>query len=137
VSALPPAAPDCTACAARDAPIAELEDLAGELREAVGAQADQIAALREQVARPGRAQSRNSGISSMPPSSDDVLPVETGRPGLPGHTYELAVEAVNVLRLQAGTAVHLGPKSGPHERQAWPVSEDRQVGQGRQEPVPD
>jgi transposase len=72
VSALPPAAPDCAACAARDARIAELEDLAGELREAVGAQADQIAALREQVARLGRAQSRNSGNSSMPPSSDDV-----------------------------------------------------------------
>jgi putative transposase len=36
VSALPPAAPDCAACAARDARIAELEDLAGELREAVG-----------------------------------------------------------------------------------------------------
>jgi transposase len=72
VSALSPAAPDCAACAARDARIAELEDLAGELREAVGAQADQIAALREQVERLGRAQSRNSGNSSMPPSSDDV-----------------------------------------------------------------
>jgi len=72
VSALPPAAPDCAACAARDARIAELEDLAGELREAVGAQADQIAALREQVARLARAQSRNSENSSMPPSSDDV-----------------------------------------------------------------
>jgi transposase len=72
VSALPPPAPDCAACAARDERIAELEDLAGELREAVGAQADQIAALREQVARLERAQSRNSGNSSMPPSSDDV-----------------------------------------------------------------
>jgi len=72
VSALPPAAPDCAACAARDARIAELEDLAGELRDAVGAQADQIAALREQVARLERALSRNSGNSSMPPSSDEV-----------------------------------------------------------------
>ncbi|HTQ93810.1 MAG TPA: IS66 family transposase [Streptosporangiaceae bacterium] len=72
MSALPPPAPDCAACAARDERIAELEDLAGELREAVGAQADQIAALREQVARLERAQSRNSGNSSMPPSSDDV-----------------------------------------------------------------
>jgi transposase len=49
-----------------------LEDLAGELREAVGAQADQIAALREQVARLEHALSRNSGNSSMPPSLDDV-----------------------------------------------------------------
>ena len=72
MSALPPAAPDCAACAARDARIAELEDLAGELRDAVGAQADQIAALREQVARLERALSRNSGNSSMPPSSDEV-----------------------------------------------------------------
>jgi transposase len=72
VSALPPPAPDCAACAARDERIAELEDLAGELREAAGAQADQIAALREEVARLERAQSRNSGNSSMPPSSDDV-----------------------------------------------------------------
>ncbi len=59
MSALPPAAPDCAACAARDARIAELEDLAGELREAAGAQADQIAALREQVARPGLPQQRD------------------------------------------------------------------------------
>ncbi len=38
----------------------------------MGAQADQIAALREQVTRLERALSRNSGNSSMPPSSDDL-----------------------------------------------------------------
>ena len=72
MSALTPPAPDCAACVARDERIAELKDLAGELREAVGAQADQIAALREQVARLERALSRNSGNSSMPPSSDPI-----------------------------------------------------------------
>ena len=58
-------------------------------------------------------------------------------PALPWHAHELAVEAVDLLGLQAGAAVHLGPPSGPHERQAWPVPEGRQLGQGRQEPVPD
>jgi len=48
------------------------QELIGELRDAVDAQADQIAALREQVARLERALSRNSGNSSMPPSGDDT-----------------------------------------------------------------
>jgi transposase len=72
VSALPPPAPDCAACAARDERIAAQQELIGELRDAVGAQADQIAALREQVTRLERALSRNSGNSSMPPSGDDA-----------------------------------------------------------------
>jgi len=72
VSALPPPAPDCAACAARDERIAAQQEPIGELRDAVGAQADQIAALREQVTRLERALSPNSGNSSMPPSSDDL-----------------------------------------------------------------
>jgi transposase len=72
VSALPPPAPDCAGCAARDEQIAAQQELIGELRDAVSAQADQIAALREQVRRLERALSRNSGNSSMPPSSDDL-----------------------------------------------------------------
>ena len=72
MSALPPPAPDCAACAARDEQIAAQQELIGELRDAVSAQADQIAALREQVRRLERALSRNSGNSSMPPSSDDL-----------------------------------------------------------------
>jgi len=78
VSVLPPPAPDCGACAARDERIASQQELIGELRDAVGAQADQIAALREQVAKLERAQSRNSGNSSMPPSGD-VAPGRTPR----------------------------------------------------------
>jgi hypothetical protein len=72
VSVLPPPAPDCAACAARDERIAAQQELIGELRDAVGAQAGQIAALRERVTRLERALSRNSGNSSMPPSSDDL-----------------------------------------------------------------
>jgi transposase len=72
VPVLPPPGDDCASCGARDQRIAELENLAGELRDAVGSQADVIAALREQVARLERAVSRNSGNSSMPPSGDDT-----------------------------------------------------------------
>ena len=72
MSALTPPAPDCAACAARDERIAAQQELIGELRDAVGAQAGQIAALREQVTRLERALSRNSGNSSMPPSLDDL-----------------------------------------------------------------
>jgi Mg2+ and Co2+ transporter CorA len=51
VPVLPPPGDDCGACDAREQRIGELEDLAGELRDAVGSQADVIAVLREQVAR--------------------------------------------------------------------------------------
>jgi hypothetical protein len=58
VSGLPPPAPGCASCAARD------EEIAG-LRA-------QLAELGERVAQMERALSRNSGNSSMPPSSDDL-----------------------------------------------------------------
>jgi hypothetical protein len=32
-------------------------------------------------------------------------------PRLPGHTHKLAVEVIDLLGFQAGTAVHLGPVS--------------------------
>jgi uncharacterized coiled-coil protein SlyX len=86
VAYLPPPAPDCASCAARDAVIAEQaaviaeqEQAIGELRSDVVAQAGQVAQLREQnaelvarVARLERLISRNSGNSSMPPSADDL-----------------------------------------------------------------
>jgi transposase len=58
VPELPRPAPGCASCAARDAEIAALRA--------------QLAELGERVARMERAASRNSGNSSMPPSSDDL-----------------------------------------------------------------
>jgi hypothetical protein len=58
MSEMPPPAPGCASCAARDEQIAEL--LA------------QVEVLHERVAGLERAGSRNSGNSSMPPGSDDL-----------------------------------------------------------------
>ncbi len=58
MSGLPPPAPGCAPCAARDAQVAEL--------------AAQVQALQERIADLERAASRNSGNSSMPPGSDDL-----------------------------------------------------------------
>jgi hypothetical protein len=68
VSGLPPPAPGCASCAARDAQIAGLDAEVAGLR----AQVAEVAALRARVARLERALSRNSGNSSMPPSGDDA-----------------------------------------------------------------
>ena len=58
MSGLPSSAPGCASRAARDAEIAALRV--------------RLAELGERVARMERAASRNSGNSSMPPSSDDL-----------------------------------------------------------------
>ena len=72
---MPPVAPGCAGCAARDAEIAdlraELAEVAG-LREELRAGAAEAAELRDRVARLERIISRNSGNSSMPPSGDDA-----------------------------------------------------------------
>src|SRR5208282_4150730 len=65
MSAVPPPAPGCDGCAARDEEIALLRDQVGVLR------AEQKE-LREKIARLERSASRNSGNSSMPPSADDL-----------------------------------------------------------------
>src|SRR5271170_2365398 len=54
---LPPPAPGCDACAARDAQLA--------------VQQQELAELQARVARLERVLSRNSGNSGMPPSGDD------------------------------------------------------------------
>ena len=61
---MPPAAPDCAGCAARDEEIALLRDQLDVLRA-------QVKEQQEKIARLERLLSRNSGNSSMPPSSDD------------------------------------------------------------------
>ena len=58
MSEMPPPAPGCASCAARDEQIAEM--------------AAQVKELRERIAEMERAASRNSGNSSMPPASDDL-----------------------------------------------------------------
>jgi transposase len=65
VTDLPPPAPGCDACAARDAVIAAQG-------EQIAAQQEQIEDLRAKMARLERIVSRNSGNSSMPPSTDDL-----------------------------------------------------------------
>ena len=69
MAVLAPAAPDCAACAGRDAVIAEQAVAIEELRSDVLSLAAQVAELRRRLGR-------NSGNSSMAPSADD----------LPGHT---------------------------------------------------
>ena len=65
MAVLPPPAPDCGSCAARDAVIAEQAAAIEELRSDVTALAAQVAELRRRLGR-------NSGNSSMAPSADDL-----------------------------------------------------------------
>src|SRR5258707_1762336 len=65
MAVLPPPAPDCASCAARDAGIAEQAAAIEELRSDVVALAAQVAELRRRLGR-------NSGNSSMAPSADDL-----------------------------------------------------------------
>ena len=50
-------------------------------------------------------------------------PLDLSRTRLPWYAYEFAVQVVNLIRFQAGTAVHLGPRSHL-EREGWPVPDD-------------
>src|SRR5260370_36285117 len=76
MAVLPPPAPDCASCAARDALISEQAAAIEELRADVVALAAQVAELRRRLGR-------NSGNSSMAPSADD-LPRRTPPPAKPG-----------------------------------------------------
>ncbi len=72
---LPPPAPGCASCAARDQVIAEQAAAIGELRADVVALAAEVRNLRRRLGR-------NSGNSSMAPSADD-LPGRTPPPAKP------------------------------------------------------
>src|SRR5258708_39903538 len=76
MAVLPPPAPDCASCAARDALISEQAAAIEELRSDVVALAAHVAELRRRLGR-------NSGNSSMAPSADD-LPGRTPPPAKPG-----------------------------------------------------
>ena len=69
---MPPPAPGCAPCAARDEENAQLrEQLTARDAEVTGLRG-QVADLKDRIARLERAVSRNSGNSSMPPSGDDT-----------------------------------------------------------------
>src|ERR1035438_10120314 len=65
MAVLPPPAPGCASCAARDAVIAEQGQAIEELRADVVTLAAEVRELRRRLGR-------NSGNSSMPPSADDL-----------------------------------------------------------------
>ncbi len=69
---MPPPAPGCAPCAARDEEIAQLRELTASLREQLAARDAEVTDLKDRVSRLERAASRNSGNSSMPPSGDDL-----------------------------------------------------------------
>src|SRR5260370_15243334 len=102
---LPPAAPDCASCAARDAVIAEQAAAIEELRAGVVALAAQVAELQRRLGR-------NSGNSSMAPSADD-LPGRTPPPAKPG-------------RGKGGRRPGKQP-GAPGSHLAWSASPDEQV----------
>src|SRR5258708_33974178 len=79
MAVLPPPAPDCASCAARDALISEQAAAIEELRSDVVALAAQVAELRRRLGR-------NSGNSSMAPSADG-LPGRTPPPAKPGRGH--------------------------------------------------
>ena len=93
---MPPPAPGCASCAARDEEIALLRDQVDVLRA-------QQRELHDKIARLERVLSRNSGNSSMPPSGDDQ----------PGKKQP--------RDRKAGTAASGGPASSRARREhTWP-----------------
>jgi hypothetical protein len=91
MAVLPPPAPGCLSCAARDAVIAEQARVLGEQAEAIGELRSDVVALAAEVRELRRRLGRNSGNSSMAPSADD----------LPGRKPPRA-EAEATRRAQAG-----------------------------------
>jgi transposase len=72
MAALPPPAPDCASCAARDVVIGEQARLLEEQAEAIGELRADVMALAAEVRDLRRKIGRNSGNSSMAPSADDL-----------------------------------------------------------------
>jgi transposase len=105
MTVLPPAAPGCASCAARDAVIAEQAAAIEELRSDLVALAGEVAELRRRLGR-------NSGNSSMAPSADD-LPGRTPPPAKP-------------RRGKGGRGPGKQP-GAPGSHLAWSASPDEQV----------
>src|SRR5216683_5792077 len=82
MAVLPPPAPGCASCAARDAVIAEQARVLEEQAAAIGDLRADVVALAAEVRDLRRRLGRNSGNSSMAPSADD-LPGRTPPPAKP------------------------------------------------------
>jgi transposase len=82
MAVLPPPAPGCASCAARDAVIAEQARVLEEQAAAIGELRADVVALAAEVRELRRRLGRNSGNSSMAPSADD-LPGRTPPPAKP------------------------------------------------------
>ena len=72
MTVLPPPAPGCVSCAARDERIGEQGRELAEQAAAIGELKADLLALAEEVRLLRRKLGRNSGNSSMPPSADDL-----------------------------------------------------------------
>jgi tetrahydromethanopterin S-methyltransferase subunit B len=72
MAVLPPHAPVCASCAARDAVIAEQARVLEEQAAAIGELRAGVVALAAEVRDLRRRLGRNSGNSSMAPSADDL-----------------------------------------------------------------
>src|ERR1700761_6662097 len=81
MAVLPPPAPDCASCAARDVVIAEQARLLEEQAEAVRELRADVVALAAEVRDLRRKLGRNSGNSSMAPSADDLPGRKAPAPG--------------------------------------------------------
>ena len=82
MAVLPPPAPGCEACSARDAVIADQARVLEEQAAAIGELRADVVALAAEVRDLRRRLGRNSGNSSMAPSADD-LPGRTPPPAKP------------------------------------------------------
>jgi transposase len=82
MAVLPPPAPGCASCAARDAVIGEQARVLEEQAAAIGELRADVVALAAEVRDLRRRLGRNSGNSSMAPSADD-LPGRTPPPAKP------------------------------------------------------
>src|SRR6266545_7768950 len=83
MAVLPPPAPGCASCAARDALIGAQARMLEEQAAALGELRADVVALAAEVRELRRRLGRNSGNSSMAPSADD-LPGRTPLPAKPG-----------------------------------------------------
>jgi len=112
MAVLPPPAPGCASCAARDVVIAEQARVLEEQAAAIGELRAGMAALAAEVAELRRRLGRNSGNSSMAPSADD----------LPGRNPP----APKPKRGKGGRRPGKQP-GAPGSHLAWSVSPDERV----------